>query len=391
MRLSVYFDGEVWTAPSFNPSNAADQVLRHSSGSWRQWITMASFASRSTGIRKFDGLLVPAAELCGIVRASYLSPSFPLLLCFELWQYLRRQLPKGNPSCPVSHSVRSEISSNASFPSALRLVRAAAFAVTLMLPAEGWAQVQGAPAVPPLPAPPLPSQGDASAQQNGMPSANGPIFPRTTVKPGVTPEAMLKQEEHQRILGVVPNFNTVETSGGVPSLSPKQKWHLAFKSSIDPFVFVADGFVAGLSQARNTNPEFGQGAEGYGKRFGAAALDSADGTLWGNAILPILFKEDPRYFRLGEGTFTHRFLYSAATTIWCRRDNGSWGPNYANVLGNFISGGISNAYYPAAEGGFGQTVDGALTVTAEGVVGAEFVEFWPDISRQLFKKHYSAQ
>jgi hypothetical protein len=260
-----------------------------------------------------------------------------------------------------------------------------------MLPTELWAQVQVAPGVPPLPAAPVPQQGNAAAQQDGLPSGNGPIFPRTTVKPGVTPEDMLKQEERQRILGVVPNFNTVETSAGVPSLSPRQKFHLVFKSSVDPFVFVADGFVAGLSQARNTNPGFGQGAEGYFKRFGASYLDTADGNLWGNAILSIVFKEDPRYFRLGSGTFTHRFLYSAATTIWCRRDNGSWGPNYANVLGNFVSGGISNAYYPAADRGFGQTVDGALTVTAEGVVGAEFVEFWPDISRRLFRKHYAAQ
>jgi hypothetical protein len=260
-----------------------------------------------------------------------------------------------------------------------------------MLPAEGWAQAQGPPGAPPLPAAPVPPQGNASPKQDGMPSGNGPIFPRTRVKAGVTSEDVLKQEEHQRILGVVPNFNTVQNSADAASLSPKQKWHLAFKSSIDPFVFVADGFVAGLSQARNTNPGFGQGAQGYFKRFGAAYADTVDGTLWGNAILPIVFKEDPRYFRLGEGTFTHRFLYSAATTIWCRRDNGSWGPNYANVLGNFISGGISNAYYPAADRGFGQTVDGALTVTAEGVVGAEFVEFWPDISRHLFKKHYAAQ
>ncbi len=189
----------------------------------------------------------------------------------------------------------------------------------------------------------------------------------------------------------MPNFNTVDISTGVPSLSPSQKFHLMFKSSVDPFVFLADGFVAGLSQARDTNSGFGQGAEGYFKRFGASYLDTADGNLWGNAILPIVFQEDPRYLRLGSGTFIHRFLYSAGTTVWCRRDNGSWGPNYANVLGNFISGGISNAYYPASDRGFGQTVDGALTVTAEGVVGAEFVEFWPDISRHLFKKHYAAE
>ena len=266
---------------------------------------------------------------------------------------------------------------------------AVAFAITFMLPAEGWAQVQVAPGLPPLSATPDPQQGNAAAQ-DGTSSGNGPLFPRATVKTGVTSADVLKQEERQRILGVVPNFNTVESSAGVPSLSPGQKFHLMYKSSIDPFVFVADGFVAGLSQARNTNPGFGQGAEGYFKRFGASYLDTADGNLWGNAILPIVFKEDPRYFRLGSGTFTHRFLYSAATTVWCRRDNGTWGPNYANVLGNFISGGISNAYYPAADRGFGQTVDGALTVTAEGVIGAEFVEFWPDISRHLFKKHQAA-
>jgi hypothetical protein len=273
----------------------------------------------------------------------------------------------------------------------LRLLRGAALAVTLMLPVEASAQDQVTPGTSALPAAPVLQQENAPAQQNGMPSANGPIFPRTTVKPGVTSADMLKQEERQRILGVMPNFNTVEASTGVTSLSPRQKFHLMFKSSVDPFVFVADGFVAGLSQARNTNPGFGQGAEGYFKRFGASYLDTADGNLWGNAILPIVLKEDPRYLRLGSGTFTHRFLYSAGTTIWCRRDNGSWGPNYANVLGNFISGGISNAYYPAADRGFGQTVDGALTVTAEGIVGAEFVEFWPDISRHLFKKHWAAE
>ena len=349
---------------------------------------MASLASRSAGISKFDSLLVPAAELCGMVRAFYLSPSFPFLLCFKLWKYLSRQLPRSSSSCLGSRCRRSESSRKVAFRSALRLVRAGAFVVTLMLPAVGWAQV---PAAPPLSAAPVPSQGNASPKQDGMPSGNGPIFPRTRVKAGVTSEDMLKQEEHQRILGVVPNFNTVQSSAGAASLSPKQKWHLAFKSSIDPFVFVADGFVAGLSQARNTNPGFGQGAQGYFKRFGAAYADTADGTLWGNAILPIVFKEDPRYFRIGSGTFTHRFLYAAGTTIWCRRDNGSWGPNYSNVLGNFISGGISNAYYPAAERGFGQTVDGALTVTAEGAIGAEFIEFWPDISRKLFKKHYAAQ
>jgi hypothetical protein len=265
-----------------------------------------------------------------------------------------------------------------------RFVRRATLLLVLILPFCGWAQAPPEPAGDPPPVAPTP-------QPNAQPAEKAPLFPRGTAKTGVTSADVLKQEERQRILGVVPNFNTVESSAGVPSLSPGQKFHLMYRSSVDPFVFVADAFVAGISQARNTNSEFHQGAEGYFKRFGAAYLDTADGNLWGNAILPVIFKEDPRYFRLGSGSFGRRFLYSAATTIWCRRDNGAWGPNYANVLGNFISGGISNAYYPASDRGFGQTVDGALTVTAEGVIGAEFVEFWPDISRHVFKKHYQQQ
>ena len=340
---------------------------------------MAFLSFRSMCIRKCDGLLVRAGELCAIVRASYLSPFFPFVLGLELWQYIRRQLPGDR----FEQARNSRLS--------LRLLRGGAFAVTLMLPSEGWAHGDGVLEGQVLPDAPATQQGNAATQQPGTSNSNGPLFPQTPVKTSETSADVLKREERQRILGVVPNFNTVESSAGVPRLSPGQKFHLMYKSSVDPFVFVADAFVAGLGQARNTNPGFGQGAEGYFKRFGASYLDTADGNLWGNAILPILFKEDPRYFRLGSGSFTHRFLYSAATTVWCKRDNGTWGPNYANVLGNFISGGISNAYYPASDRGVEQTFDGALTVTAEGVIGAEFVEFWPDISRHLFKKHHAAQ
>lgn len=311
---------------------------------------MAFPASHTAGIRNTDGSLARMGELCGIIRASYLSPLFPLVLGFELWRYLQPLLQT---------RVRSSLTKNNRLR--LDLLRGAAFCVTLMLPAKGWAQGDGT-----------------------LASVQAPA------KTGETAAEVLKREESQRILGVVPNFNTVESSEGVPPLSPGQKFHLMYRSSVDPFVFVADAFVAGIGQARNTNPGFGQGAEGYFKRFGASYLDTVDGNLWGNAILPILLKEDPRYFRLGSGSFTHRFLYSAATTVWAKRDNGKWGPNYANVLGNFISGGISNAYYPAADRGVGQTLYGALTVTAEGVIGAEFVEFWPDISRHMFKKHHSA-
>ncbi|MGA8593574.1 MAG: hypothetical protein WB676_02425 [Bryobacteraceae bacterium] len=195
----------------------------------------------------------------------------------------------------------------------------------------------------------------------------------------------LKQQEHQRILGVIPNFNTSFVHDAAP-LSPKQKFELVWKSTTDPFVFAAAAIDAGYSQLVNDYPGYHQGVEGYAKRFGASYADTVDGSLWGNAILPIILHQDPRYFRLGSGTIKHRLLYAMATTVMCKGDNGKWQPNYSNVLGNIVSGGISNLYYPASDRGVGLTFQRAFTVTAEGALGAIFVEFWPDISRKFSKK-----
>ena len=193
----------------------------------------------------------------------------------------------------------------------------------------------------------------------------------------------LNQEEHQRILGVVPNFNTTDNQDAAP-LSARQKFRLALRSAVDPFTFVAVAADAGISQAKNDFPGYGQGAAGYGKRFGASYADSFDGTLWGNAIFPALLHQDPRYFRKGRGSFTRRLLYAVSTTVWARNDNGTWGPNYANVAGSIVAGGISNLYYPASDRGVGLTFQRAFTVTAGGALGAIGVEFWPDVSRRLF-------
>jgi hypothetical protein len=217
-------------------------------------------------------------------------------------------------------------------------------------------------------------------------------------------DEILAREEKQRAFGVMPMFVAVNRSETIPPLRPGQKFHLMFKSSTDPFVFALDGVIAGIGQARDTNsgtkivtnPDgtksevrwgFGQGAAGYFKRFGAGYADTFDGNFWGNAVLPILLKEDPRYYRMGSGSVWKRSLYSAETAVWCRRDNGKWGPNYANVAGNFIAGGISNLYYPDENSGFEKTTIGALTVTAEGVIGSELIEFLPDVERRFLKNH----
>lgn len=202
----------------------------------------------------------------------------------------------------------------------------------------------------------------------------------------------LQKAEHQRILGIIPEFQAVNSTGAYKPLTVGQKFTLMWKSSTDPYTFGLDAIVAGIGQAKDSNPGYGQGAEGYFKRFGASYADTLDGNFWGNAVLTSAFHEDPRYFRKGPGfSVSHRLLYSASTAVWCRRDTGNWGPNYANVLGNIIGGGISNAYYPAADRGVGKTFSGAATVTAEGIIGAELEEFWPDIEAHFLKKRHEKQ
>ncbi|MDR3752023.1 MAG: hypothetical protein P4K94_11110 [Terracidiphilus sp.] len=199
-------------------------------------------------------------------------------------------------------------------------------------------------------------------------------------------EEQLRQQEHQRVMGVMATFNTTRDKNALP-LSPGQKFQLFFKSETDPWPFLLSSVVAGIGQAKNSNPEWGQGAQGYGKRIGATYSDAFIGNFFGNAVLPIVLHEDPRYYQKGAGRLTSRFLWAASSTVWCKRDRGGWGPNYANVGGNLIGASIARAYYPASERNVSDTVTDGLTVSLEGVVGAEIIEFWPDIARHYQRKH----
>ena len=197
----------------------------------------------------------------------------------------------------------------------------------------------------------------------------------------------LRLQEQQRILGVMPNFNTSNIADAAP-LSPAQKFQLAARQSFDPFTFGAAALSAGISQMQNGFPEYHQGLPGYARRLGAAYADSFDSNMIGNALLPVLLKQDPRYFRKGSGRFATRLSYALLSTFMCKNDNGKWSPNYSNVLGNIAAGGLSNLYYPASNRGVALSFESAASVTAEGALGAAFVEFWPDISRKLFRRHH---
>jgi len=199
-------------------------------------------------------------------------------------------------------------------------------------------------------------------------------------------EEQLKEQEHQRVAGVMATFNTTSNRDALP-LSSGQKFQLFFRSEIDPWPFLLASVVSGIGQADDSYPEWGQGTQGYAKRFGAAYSDAFIGNFFGNAVLTSMLHEDPRYFQKGTGTKTSRFLWAASSTVWCKRDKGGWGPNYANVGGNLIGSAIARAYYPESERTVSDTITDGLTVSAEGVIGSEVIEFWPDIARHYKRKH----
>jgi hypothetical protein len=227
------------------------------------------------------------------------------------------------------------------------------------------------------------SQGSSSSQ-TPAPQTSQQIDPEKSKHERA--EEQIKEQEHQRILGILPAFNTSYRSDAV-SLTAGQKMRLALRSEIDPEAFVIPFFVAGYHEALDEDKGFGWGLEGLGKRAGASYLDHLDGTIIGSGILPSILHQDPRYFRLGHGSITHRTLYSLATNVICKHDNtGKWEPNYSNIAGNIASGAISNLYYPSSNSGIGQTFSNGFIVTAEGGADSLFQEFWPDFSRRFFHK-----
>jgi len=188
----------------------------------------------------------------------------------------------------------------------------------------------------------------------------------TDVVVGVTQvevaEDQMKVEEQQRVLGVLPNFYVSYIPDAAP-LNARQKFKLAARTVVDPFTVVFVAGSAGVQQAQNHFRGYGQGAEGYGKRFGAGYADTVSGTFIGGAILPALLRQDPRYFYKGTGSKPSRFLYAIANAVICKGDNKRWQPNYSNILGNLAAGGISNLYYPA------QDRDGADLTLENGAIG----------------------
>jgi Carboxypeptidase regulatory-like domain len=188
-------------------------------------------------------------------------------------------------------------------------------------------------------------------------------------------EDQMRLEENQRVLGVFPNFYVSYVRDAAP-LSSGQKFRIALRTAVDPVSIAIPAVIAGVEQSQNSFSGYGQGAQGYAKRFGASSADSLISTMLTDAILPSILHQDPRYFYKGIGSIRSRALYAVATVFICKGDNGHWQPNYSNLLGNLASAGISNTYYPSTDrNGVRLTIDNWLIGTASGAIGTLFQEF----------------
>jgi hypothetical protein len=161
-------------------------------------------------------------------------------------------------------------------------------------------------------------------------------------------EQQIKEQEKQRLFGVLPNFFVSYIPDAIP-LTTRQKFQLSWKSRLDPVQFGVVGIVAGVQQARNDYSGFGDGAEGYAKRYAAAYGNVLTRSLITQVVLPSVFKQDPRYFYKGTGSTTSRVAYAVSRTVIKKGDNGRWQPNYSGILGSLASGAISNLYYPSED------------------------------------------
>jgi len=210
---------------------------------------------------------------------------------------------------------------------------------------------------------------------------------RVELSPIELAQEQLEDQEKQRVLGFIPNFYVTYIPDAAP-LSSKQKFQLAWKTSVDPVTFGITGAIAGIQQAQNDFSGYGQGAQGYAKRYGASYADFLTNTFIGSALLPSLLKQDPRYFYKGSGSKRSRALYAIANSVICKGDNAKWQANYSAILGSIAAGGISNLYYPASDRGAALTFENAaigIGATAAANLLQEFVirKFTSNIPKQV--------
>jgi len=241
---------------------------------------------------------------------------------------------------------------------------------------------------------PAPTQQTAPAD----PSASTKEQPSDKAQPPGSPKSdqdIKKQEEtgtsNDRLFYALPNFLTVETKN-VPPLTAGQKFKVVTRGSFDFIQIPWYGLLAGVSQAENSEPGYGQGAAGYGKRYAAYFADGTIENYFTGAILPVVLRQDPRFYQLGTGGFWHRTTYAMSRIFVTRTDAGNKQFNFSEIFGSAIAAGISTySYHPKGDRTLPNTASVWGTQVGYDTLTLVVKEFWPDLRRKLSKKRTNAQ
>jgi len=207
---------------------------------------------------------------------------------------------------------------------------------------------------------------------------------------GQQPASEPSESVDKRVFGVLPNYRTADGSRPFQPISAKQKFTIASKDSFDWPLYLTSGAFAGLYHLEDQNPSFGQGVKGYARRYAGAYGDQAIGNMMTEAIFPSLLREDPRYFRRGEGGKWSRMGYAMSRIFVTRTDAGRSRLNFSELVGNSATVAISNAYYPDTRTVSDNTQKLAVQLATD-MFSNVLKEFWPDIKRKLARKQRREQ
>ncbi len=201
---------------------------------------------------------------------------------------------------------------------------------------------------------------------------------------GDPPQAIGSKED--RVLWIFPNYRTVPQANALPRIRAKEKWTIAARDSFDPYAFPVAGLYAGVAQWEDEYPSLGRGVDGYKNRYLGALADQTVSNFMAEGAFPCMLHQDPRYFRLGRGSFWHRAAYALTRTFVTRGDDGRPEFNWSEFGGNAAMAGISSLYYPARYRTAGETAQKWGTQIAIDTVANLGKEFWPDVKRRLLGK-----
>jgi hypothetical protein len=167
---------------------------------------------------------------------------------------------------------------------------------------------------------------------------------------------------------------------------------LSFHASTaySPWSLAGTAAYTGLLQGIDFPREWGQGAQGYGKRL-ASELAYAGVRNTMSFALDATLHEDPRYYRSTDSGFWRRTKHAFRGTILTHTDAGgetfSWW-RFGSAYGATY---ISNQWYPDRV----NTV--ALDLTQGSTqIGFDFLanlgaEFWPDVKKKVFRSKPQSQ